>query len=186
VRDYSPGDSMKKIHWKASARRNSLQVKVLEPTTTIEAAIFLSIDSYLDEGVKEDQYEYGISTAASLARYLMEKGNPVGLFVNSRLADSNQAAKVHPGDTPHQLVNILESLAKVKRCITVPFEQFLIEECRSLPWGTTIIIVLFNLPDSLKLSLARLKDAGYRIMVYPTGVPRVNSDSSLFDSGVDQ
>ena len=46
VRDYNPRDSRRHIHWKATARRQELQVKVFEPTTTLKVAIFLAIDSF--------------------------------------------------------------------------------------------------------------------------------------------
>ncbi len=50
VRDYSPGDSLRRIHWKASARHQQLQVKVFEPTTTLKVAMFLAVDSFQYNG----------------------------------------------------------------------------------------------------------------------------------------
>lgn len=46
VRDYCPQDSLRHIHWKASARHQKLQVKVFEPTTTLKVALFLAVDSF--------------------------------------------------------------------------------------------------------------------------------------------
>ncbi len=180
VREYSPGDSMKLIHWKASARQQSLQVKVLEPTTSIEAAIFLSLDSFLDAGVTEDDYEYGISAAASIAKYMLDKGNPTGFFTNSRLADSGLPARILPGDTSHQLVSILEALAKVTKTRTVNFNEFLDVEHKRLPWGTAIVLVAYNIDASQKQNLSRIKEAGYRVLVYQTG--RVNGITLHKDS----
>ena len=40
VRDYNPGDSLRHVHWKASARHQHLQVKVFEPTTTLKVILF--------------------------------------------------------------------------------------------------------------------------------------------------
>ncbi len=43
VRDYTPHDSLRHVHWKASARHQNLQVKVFEPTTTLNVAIFVAV-----------------------------------------------------------------------------------------------------------------------------------------------
>jgi len=55
VRDYSPRDSRRRIHWKASARHQNLQVKVFEPTTTLKAALFLAIDSFQHDGPQDEE-----------------------------------------------------------------------------------------------------------------------------------
>jgi len=66
VRDYTPHDSRRRIHWKASARHQTLQVKVFEPTTTLKVAIFLAVDSFKKgEAHNEDDFELGISKYAS-------------------------------------------------------------------------------------------------------------------------
>ncbi|MGI5837650.1 MAG: DUF58 domain-containing protein [Chloroflexota bacterium] len=46
VRDYRREDSFRRIHWKATARRQQLQVKLHEPTTTLEVALFLALDTF--------------------------------------------------------------------------------------------------------------------------------------------
>ena len=46
IRDYRREDPFRRIHWKATARRQELQVKVHEPTTTLEVAIFLGVDTF--------------------------------------------------------------------------------------------------------------------------------------------
>ncbi len=48
VRDYRREDPFHHIHWKATARRQELQVKLHEPTTTLETAIFLGVDTFRD------------------------------------------------------------------------------------------------------------------------------------------
>ena len=74
VRDYQHGDSLRHVHWKASARLQSLQVKIFEPTTTFKVALFLSVDSFTFNGsFSEDEFELGISVAASLAHHVIER-----------------------------------------------------------------------------------------------------------------
>ena len=82
--------------------------------------------------MRED-FELGISTAASIASYLTEQRSAVGLFVNSCLADSGQPVTLLPGSSTGQLVEILEALAKVTPLSSSPFEEFLQAERTHCP-----------------------------------------------------
>jgi uncharacterized protein (DUF58 family) len=173
LRDYVPGDSLRRIHWKASARHQKLQVKVFEPTTTLKTAIFLAVDTFQYNGSwKEDELELGISTAGSLANYLVEKNSQVGLWVNSKLADSGLPAKIVPGGGVDQLLQILEILAKVVPAASGPFVDFFQREREDLPLGTTLIFILSQVPDKLKETLAGLRESGYKLLVFQTGEPK--------------
>lgn len=174
VRDYSPHDSRRRIHWKASARHQNLQVKVFEPTTSLNTVIFLSIDSFAANHGKvynEDDFELGISAAASVADYLIERRNPVGLFANSRLADSGQPANILSGSSAGQLVEILEALAKITHTASGPFEEFLQTEQIGMPWGTTLILILYKASPSLINLLVGMKERGQRLIVLQIGEP---------------
>lgn len=172
VRDYSRHDSLRHIHWKATARHQDLQVKVFEPSTTLKVALFLAIDSFEYEGGHhEADFELAISTAASVANYIIERSSPVGLWVNTRLADTGQSVTILPGSGSHQLVSILEALAKVTPHFSVPFTEFLSGELHSLSWGTTLIFILSHLSASLGELLTNLKDNGHRLLVLQVGNP---------------
>ncbi len=66
ARDYRPSDPLKRIDWKASARRMALQVRVYEPTTTYQLVIFLNVSTlpYSWQGHDPERLEAVISTAA--------------------------------------------------------------------------------------------------------------------------
>ena len=196
VRDYTPHDSLRHIHWKASARHQDLQVKVFEPTTTQTTALFLAVDSFrherpvpeeLTDGetapdvFDEELFELGISAAASVAAHLVEHRSSVGLYVNSRLADSAQPAQIMPGSTTGQLVGILEALAKVTADPSGPFEDFLQVERAGLPWGTTLVIILSGHSPALRELLADLRESGHRLMVLQVGAP----SEGAFEQAVD-
>jgi uncharacterized protein (DUF58 family) len=165
VRDYNPHDSLRRIHWKATARRQSLQVKVFEPTTSLDVALFLAVDGFAENG-NPDDFELAISTTATIANHIMDAGNAVGLFVNTRLADSGQPARILPGSAPHQLVTMLEALAKTTRISHNPFQEFLNSERRSLPWGTTLVFIVYELSTQINTIVENLKDSGYKVLVY--------------------
>jgi len=169
VRDYTPHDGLRHIHWKASARHQNLQVKVFEPTTTLKVAIFLAVDSFIE--ASDDIFELGVSTAASLANYLVQKRSQIGLFANSQLADTGQPVATLPGSGMPQLIALLESLAKVTARPSGPFADFFQKEWVRLPWGTTLLFILGKPPEHLPLLLSRLKEAGYKSAIIQVGTP---------------
>jgi uncharacterized protein (DUF58 family) len=172
VRAYTPRDSRRHIHWKATARHGELQVKVFEPTTTLKVAIFLAVDSFKSgqgEIFNEENFELGVSAAASIAGYLIERRNAVGLLVNSRLADSGQPAVLLPGSSRGQLVEVLETLAKVTPDPSGPFDGFLQAERTALPWGTTFLFIIREPSPSLTPLLAGLKESGHKMAVLQVG-----------------
>jgi uncharacterized protein (DUF58 family) len=170
VREYRHGDSLRHIHWKASARLQALQVKVFEPTTAFKVALFLSVDSFKVNGsLNEDEFELGISVAASLAHHVTEEGSPAGLFVNTQRVDSGHAVSIAPSGSRGQLTTILEALAKVTAASSSPFELFLDNEQNVLHAGTTVALILGKPPESLPLLLNTLKENGFRLLVFFVG-----------------
>lgn len=168
IRDYYRSDSIKKIHWKATARADKLQVKLLEPSTTTGAAIFFSVDNYLGENVTEADFEYGVSAAAGIARYIIEKGNAAGIYANTLSADTKSPIRVAPGTAPAHMKSILEALAKVTRFSSGGFDNFMDKERKLLTWGTALVIVLYEVYKPMESRFAHLRNAGYRLLIYET------------------
>jgi uncharacterized protein (DUF58 family) len=170
VRDYQHGDSLRHVHWKASARLQALQVKIFEPTTTFKVALFLSVDSFTANGsFNEDAFELGISVAASLAHHVVEQGSPAGVFVNTRGVDSDQPVSLVPSGSRDQLTSILEALAKVTASSSGPFEHFLDNEQKVLHAGTTVALIFATPPETLPLLLHSLKENGFKLLLFVIG-----------------
>jgi uncharacterized protein (DUF58 family) len=173
LRDYRPQDSLRHIHWKASARRQELQVKVFEPTTTLKVSLFLAGDGYpADSPLCEEEFELAVSTAASVAHHLIDQGTPVGLICNGCLADSGQAIQIPPGGSRDQLMEILEALAKVTCRAKDSSGAFLERETKSLGSGTTLILVVSHAPESFFRLLRDLKDRGTKLLLLRIGDPK--------------
>lgn len=173
LRDYRSGDSLRHIHWKATARRNELQIKVFEPTTSQNLAVFVSVDSFIaEEAIAEHDYELALSTAGSLAHDFIQHGTPVGLFVNTRLADTGEPVHLPPGGGTAQLVTILESLAKATYRPSGPFSDFLAKRRRGLTWGTTLVFILSHISESTRADLRALRASGFKVLVLQAGKAR--------------
>jgi len=170
VREYLRGDDLKSIHWKATARRGDLQVKVLDATTAFNVAMVMAVESFRDNGVlAAADFELGISAAASIAAALCERGSPVGLFVNTRLADTGQPAVIAPGAGRSRVTEVLEALAKVTGRSSGPAKVFLENQKELLTAGTTLILILGRLPERFPELLADWRAAGFRLLVLLVG-----------------
>ncbi len=174
VRDYTSQDSLRFIHWKASARHQKLEVKVFEPTTTLKVALFLAVDSFIQDGkIEEDNLELGISAAASIARFIIENRNQAGLHVNSHFIDRGDNITVLPGSDMSKLLEIFEALAKVTEFPSGPFPAYLESERKKIPWGTTVIVILSHPDEATSPVLLSLKERGYKVMALVIGRPEV-------------
>jgi uncharacterized protein (DUF58 family) len=170
VREYLRSDSLKFIHWKATARRGDLQVKVLAATTAFKVTVFLDVDSFWSDGVLvEADFELGLSIAGSVAAVLCERGSPVGLFVNTCLADTGQPAALAPGAGRGRITEVLETLAKVTGRSSGPAAAFLDAQKFCLAAGTTLIFLVARPADGFADLLAGLKSTGFKVLMLLVG-----------------
>jgi len=176
VREYSPHDSLRYIHWKASARHQNLQVKVFEPTTTLKIALFIAVDSF--RSGDEDGFELGVSAAASLANYIIQKRSQAGLFANALSPLFNESIKMAPAGGNAQMVSILEALARITSRSGGAFEEFFQDVYGDLPWGTTCVFIIDEPLAAFPALLSRLKEGGFKSVILQIGKRRRN-DSGL-------
>ena len=171
VRSYNPGDPFKHIHWKASARHQNLQVKVFEPSTTLQTIIWLAVDSFGGDEQKDgiEDFELAISTVASVANYFVEHGYPVGVFANTTPIGSDMPIRILPGVSRDHLINILEILAKVTLYSVEPLEALLSRERSNMPWGATLVFVTFKVSEMLSAMLDSLQKLGCNVVLIQVG-----------------
>lgn len=65
LREYTRGDDLRHVHWKSSAKIGELMVRQYNDTRRSHVAVLLSMDP--DDYASEDEFELGISCAASVA-----------------------------------------------------------------------------------------------------------------------
>lgn len=167
VRDQRPGDSFRHVHWKATARRQDLQIKVYEPTTSPHLVVFLNAATFPKhwQGIDPLVLEQAICVAASVVTHAIENRYAVGLLVNGAIPHSDQPIKVLPSRRPDQLARLLEALAAVSSFPTSSIEALLLAESRRLPWGATLVVVTAVVTDELRATLLRLRDVGRRLVL---------------------
>ncbi|HEU5288748.1 MAG TPA: DUF58 domain-containing protein, partial [Candidatus Limnocylindria bacterium] len=115
VREHRAGDPRKEIHWKASARLRTLQTKLYEPATSLDAVFLVNVASYEQYWIQADPeaVEIVVSAAADLVRQAARAGRQVGLVTNGIDNLTHERPRSALGRGPHSLTRALEILARL-------------------------------------------------------------------------
>jgi uncharacterized protein (DUF58 family) len=178
VREYAPGDALSRIHWLSTARRDKMMVKEFELDPLADVWIFLDAEHSVQAALPHpppsaqvDDFwrgfvsiplaptteEYGVSIAASLARYFLRRGRAVG-FVSA----GQQLALLPPDRGGRQLGKILEALAMLKAEGEMPLRGLVETQARHLPRGSTAILITPSVRDDTVLVVDYLSRRGLR------------------------
>jgi uncharacterized protein (DUF58 family) len=180
VREYAPGDSFNRIHWRSTARTGQLMVKEFELDPTADIYIVLDMQERAQQQlnsaerrntragearVPESTEEYATMAAASLARHLIGQGREVGLVA------WGQHREVIPAEREaRQLFKILEALAVLRAHGSTPLAEVLAAEGSRFGRNCTLVVITSSLDDRWPVSLQHLMYRGVRatvIMVDP-------------------
>jgi uncharacterized protein (DUF58 family) len=195
AREYSRGDSYRYIHWKATARRRSLQTKVFEPSASRPVSIFLNVSTSerFYYGQDWELQEYAITAAASIARQVWNDGHALGFYANALLVsketleNGNGASmgrgrvRIPPRSHPDQLMRVLEALARIDSQGRWTLEALLRTEGSRLLFGATIVVISPLVNERIRMALADLQRKGYAVTLIGLGDARL--DPPIF--GVD-
>lgn len=163
IREFQPGDPLKRIHWLSSARRSQLLVKEfdLEPTANLWIALDLDRSVQAGHG-DESTEEYGVKIVSSLAHQFVRDNKAVGFVALSRQG----RYLIEPQKGLKQLWRILETLAVVQATGTAPFHEFLTASAAGLGRGTSLVAIT---PSADSRWLTSLTQLGHRA-IYPMAV----------------
>ncbi|MBK8460832.1 MAG: DUF58 domain-containing protein [Micropruina sp.] len=78
LREYVPGDDLRNVHWRSTARTSKLMIRQFEETRRSQFVILL--DTRLADYGNADEFELGISIAASLSRSAHADGKDVTVY----------------------------------------------------------------------------------------------------------
>ncbi len=113
VREYLPGDSRKRIHWRTSARQGRLFVKQFDSPAEGDLLIVVDLEEQVQHGEGlEASDEHGIVLAAAIAHHSLRKGVRVGL-----LASSEPLLYLPCREGLHHERSVLVALAGAERAI---------------------------------------------------------------------
>lgn len=181
VRDYVPGDSFNRIHWRSTARRDQLIVKEFELDPLADVWLFLDMSSDVQASLPREDLtdldeapfwarpkmiplppsteEYGVTIAASLAQHFLRRDRALGLASHGQRREVIQADR---GE--RQLTKMLETLAVLRAQGDIPFDELLSAQCQSLVRGTTVITITPSTSLQWVVTIRQMERAGLRVV----------------------
>jgi len=158
IREYAPGDALRRIHWKTSARRQKLMVKEFDQDPQSSVWIFLDAEATVQAAQKgytqqsewdnwmlgnkpkfslpPFTFEYAVTSAASLTAYFIRERRDVGLIT------AGQRNIVIPADRSfRQEEKILETLAFIQAKGTLSLEALVTSQMGQLPQGSSAVLI---------------------------------------------
>jgi uncharacterized protein (DUF58 family) len=141
VRDYQEGESLRKVHWKTTARRGRLMVKELEDTPHDEVAVLLDADAGI---AVADNFDVQVRAAGSILRVHALRGRRALLAVTT---SPPEYRRVTSFDGEWQLAR--ELLASVEPTGTERVEAFLTRDSSPAAQAVELVVVTAALSPRL-------------------------------------
>ncbi|MDQ3691780.1 MAG: DUF58 domain-containing protein [Chloroflexota bacterium] len=188
VRRYEPGDPIRRIHWRATARIGEPVSRRYEPVH--ERQVLLAVDLQTVPGpywlmlFDDDQVEALCVAAASLARRMLRSDTACGLLVGTQLAGGRRWAYLPPSAAASQLGRIEDILARVQPILSLPFERLLSVVPKRLAPGGTVVSLGARDPEPYTDRLRRLSRSGYAVTHLTFGPDRDTHRSQMAALGI--
>ena len=111
VREYVHGDALRHVHWRSTAKTGTLMVRQYEETQTARAAILF--DANRAEYASDEEFELGVSTAASLSLQAVREGRErfiASQWTPGRLRSAIDGLEELPSQTVTQVLDAWSEL----------------------------------------------------------------------------
>jgi uncharacterized protein (DUF58 family) len=161
VREYQPGDPLRWINSRASARYpDTLFINEFEQERVADVGLILDARHQSDaKAGPASLFEHGIRATATLADAFLSAGNRVGLFIYGAYLDWTL-----PGYGKVQRQRILQALARAELGEGAVFETLEHLPTRLFPARSQLVLVSPLLKEDPDM-LIRLRAHGYRLLV---------------------
>lgn len=166
IRDYRAGDTLRDVHWRASARTGELCVKVRDYTSDPRALVILNVQTseaqWADVGGQDvETMEQGIRIAATLCTRALAGGMDAGFASNACLAGragSGECIFVRPAGGGEQGDRLLDAMARMILHRELNFHTFL--ESLTDVTGQDILIISCYETGKIEEAMERLRQQG--------------------------
>lgn len=163
VRPYQAGDSLKSVHWKATARTQSLQVHQLDYTADRKLMIVVNVETdekMWDKVTKPELVEQALSYAASIAHVSIQQGIETGFCCNAYLPEmpKGQMMLIPSAAGSHHLQAMMEAMAKLKLELSLSFMTMMKEWEEAS--NTDFLILSPIEPYDAEASIRRIRQRG--------------------------
>jgi uncharacterized protein (DUF58 family) len=159
IRDYVPGDRVRSINWRASARRGDLIVNERHPERNTDVVLF--VDSFSDvRGEGRSTLEDAVRATATLASRYLERRDRVGL-----IAFGGILRWLRPGMGRWQRVMLIETLLETGVEPTYTWRDVSLIPARILPPKALVVAVTPLVDSRFTAALENLRGRGFDLVV---------------------
>jgi uncharacterized protein (DUF58 family) len=187
VRPYAPGDPLRRVHQRASARLGTPVTKRFEPSRDREVLIALDVQTAhgpaWEIAYEADDVEALYVVAASVARALATEKAAFGIAAAGFTGAESRFATVPISSAGGQAERVLDLLARLSTHASAPFERLLALLRRIARPGTTILVITARDPTPFAGWLRRLEAGGCRIVVLACGRDAVGDATRAQSAG---
>lgn len=173
IRDYAPGDPLRRIHPRASARLGRPVVKRFEPSRDREVLLALDVQTgagpHIETAYDIEEVESLFVVAASLVRSLALERAAFGMAAAGYHGAESRYAYVPVSEAPGQAERIFDLLARLSSQPSAPFESLIGRVLRVIRAGTTVVVVTARDPSPYLAHLRRIERAGCPVVVIACG-----------------
>jgi uncharacterized protein (DUF58 family) len=163
VREYEQGESLRKVHWRSTARRGQLMVKELEDAPRDEIAVVL--DGQAEAGSAES-FDAQVRAAGSILRAHASHGRRAVLAVNAA-----RQARVHVSSLDGDWHAALAVLAEAEADGTRPVVELLGRESGPVAGAMETVVVTSRVSGALAVALVQRALAGQGVSVVWVDAP---------------
>ena len=173
MRPFQAGDSLRRVHWRATARLGMPVSRRYEPARGRE--VMLAVDVQTLPGPHwqmtwdEPSFESLCIAAASLTRELLDGGASVGLAAASFAGSPQRFAWLPPQASVSQLPRAGQLLARIGPVSSGPLSALLSWLPYRVTPGSGIVLLTSRDPSEHLAALRRLARIGYRVELMAIG-----------------
>jgi uncharacterized protein (DUF58 family) len=158
LRPFVPGDRVRRINWRASARRGALWVNEAHPERNADIVLFL--DTFAEAGGAGGTLAAGVRAATALAAGYLDRRDRVGLV---RLGGTLEW--LLPGSAPAHLHRVVEALLEADASPSYVDKGLHLVPPRTLPPGALVVAVTPLLDERGRTILVDLHDRGWDLAI---------------------
>lgn len=176
LRDFVPGDSIRNIHWKSSAKSGELRTKEFYKEVDSGSVVF--VDNFFEEHYSED-FEKVLSAAASLLNAMEREENlPQILFVGM---ESHEI----PDSSKKSFSNALSTLALAENDAGNKFENCLETLFEAGRGASTIFFFTSKYDEARKKALKTLARLGCGMRIFYAGNAESEAELGRYETKID-
>jgi uncharacterized protein (DUF58 family) len=159
IRPFVPGDRVRRINWRATARRGQLHVNELRPERNADVVIFLDTFSELRDGA-ESSLDLAVRAATALAHAYLQRRDRVGV-----IGFGGTLRWLRPEMGERQLYRILDALIDTEVVLSYAWKGLEVIPRQTLP-PKALVLALTPLLDGRAVeTLLDLRGRGHDLAV---------------------